>query len=180
MTWANFASKSQFTQNVIFHDASLTKVEQQLRLFAWQCTLNKSCSLSYVEQPLFKGHELIQCLTQSDRAHKNQQNVVLKHRKFCCHQLITVSKQHILELCILKTMTNYMLLPKAKLEISHSSTAFTNTVFTDSPQIRSYTCTKQLCQSSTSGPDGQFESALVADSAQALATAWRHTPEPAP
>ena len=27
MTWANFASKSQFTQNVIFHDPTLTKVE---------------------------------------------------------------------------------------------------------------------------------------------------------
>ena len=31
-----------------------------------------------------------------------------------------------------------MLLPKAKLEISHSSTTFTNTVSTNSPRIRSY------------------------------------------
>ena len=31
-----------------------------------------------------------------------------------------------------------MLLPKSKLENSHSSTSFTNTVSTDSPRIRSY------------------------------------------
>ena len=47
-------------------------------VFAWQCTLNKSCRLSNVEQTLFKGHELISCLTWSNRAHKNQLNVVLK------------------------------------------------------------------------------------------------------
>ena len=91
MTWANFTSKSQFTHNVIFHDPTLTKVELQHRLFVLQCTLNKSCSLFYVEQTLFKGHELIQCLTWSNRAHKNQQNVVLRLKSFVVQKLFSVS-----------------------------------------------------------------------------------------
>jgi hypothetical protein len=45
-------------------------------VFAWQCTLNKSCSPFYVEQTLFKGHKLIQCLTHSNRAPKNQGSVI--------------------------------------------------------------------------------------------------------
>ena len=35
-----------------------------------------------MEQTLFKGHELIQCLTWSNRAHKNQQNAVLRLKIF--------------------------------------------------------------------------------------------------
>ena len=138
MTWANFVSKSQFTQNVIFHDPTLTKVELQHKLFAWQCTLNKSCSLSFVEQTLFKANELMQCLTWSNRAHKNQQNAISRLRNFAIQNADFSFKCTTLELCNQLTMMNQMLLPKVKLEISHSSTTFTNIVSTDSPRIRSY------------------------------------------
>ena len=58
-------------------------------MFAWLCDLNKSCSSCHVEQTLFKGHELIQCLTWSNRAQKNQLNVVLK-LKFVSLKLISI------------------------------------------------------------------------------------------
>ena len=52
-------------------------------------------------------------------------------------KLFSVSKYLTLELCSLKTIKNLMMVPKAKLEISHSSTTFTNTVFANSARFRS-------------------------------------------
>ena len=78
----NYASKCWFTLKCLFHDASLTKVEQQLRELAWLWDNNKNCSLSYEEQTLFKGQELIQCLTWSNRARKNQLDAILKLGNF--------------------------------------------------------------------------------------------------
>ena len=82
MTRTNFAPKCWFTWKCHFHDASLTKVEQQLRELAWLCDLNKSCSSCHGQQTLFKGHELNQCLTWSNRAHKFQLNAVCNLENF--------------------------------------------------------------------------------------------------
>ena len=51
-------------------------------------------------------------------------------------RLFLVSKYLTLELCSLKTIENLMMVPKAKLEISHNSTTFTNTNFANSNWIR--------------------------------------------
>ena len=63
---------------VLFHDRVLTGVDLLFRVLALRWDLNKSCSSSYVEQTLFNGQELNQCLDQLNRAHKNQQNAVLE------------------------------------------------------------------------------------------------------
>ena len=44
--------------------------------------INKSCSLSYVEQTLFKGQDLVQSLTSSNRALKLESMAVLGARNF--------------------------------------------------------------------------------------------------
>ena len=40
---------------VLFHDMVLTYVDQLFGVLAWSWTLNKSCSLSGVQQTLFFG-----------------------------------------------------------------------------------------------------------------------------
>ena len=42
--FSNYNAPKQGTLKCHFHDASLTKVEQYFRVFAWLCDLNKSCS----------------------------------------------------------------------------------------------------------------------------------------
>ena len=63
------------------------------------------------------------------------------------------------------------MLPKAKLEISHSSTTFTNTIFTKSPQIRSYIMSKLPYQSPKQA-SAEFKPASVADHTQAAVDTW--------
>jgi hypothetical protein len=43
----------------VYHDAALTKVKEWVMFKIQGLTLNKSCSLCYVEQTLFKGQELV-------------------------------------------------------------------------------------------------------------------------
>ena len=50
-------------------------------MFAWWWDLNKSCSSSYVEQTLFKGQDLVQSLTLSNRALKLESMAVLEAQK---------------------------------------------------------------------------------------------------
>ena len=50
----------------LYRDASLTCVDQSLRLLAWQWNLNKSWSLSGVEQTLFLDQEPDQLGTKSN------------------------------------------------------------------------------------------------------------------
>ena len=59
-----------------------------------------------MEQTLFKGHELIQCLTWSNRAHKNQQNVVSRLENFAVQNADFGFKCTTLELSNLLTMMN--------------------------------------------------------------------------
>jgi hypothetical protein len=51
-------------------------------MFAYLCTLNKSCSKFYKEQTLFNDLELDQCLTWSKSAHKVKIGAVLGLRIF--------------------------------------------------------------------------------------------------
>ena len=67
-------------------------------------------------------------------------------------KLFSVSKYLTLELCSLKTIENLMMVPKAKLEISHSSTVFIKEVFANWPQIRSYRITKSCFQMDLEAP----------------------------
>ena len=66
---ASFGLKLWFK---LYRDSTLTWFELLLTVFAWQCTLKQSCSTWLYQQLLFLGHELIQCLTWSFRAHNNQ------------------------------------------------------------------------------------------------------------
>ena len=66
---------------MLYRDATLTWFELWLRMFAWQRTLNKSCSPYYVEQTLFLDQGLIRLLRVSIRDFKNQLSAVLKLQK---------------------------------------------------------------------------------------------------
>jgi hypothetical protein len=50
------------------HVAVLIKVKEQLLCMFWTWTLNKSGSPYHVEQTLYNGPDLIQCLSWSNRA----------------------------------------------------------------------------------------------------------------
>jgi len=47
----------------LYQVATLTKAKVWLLFLFWGLTLNKSCSLAYVEQTLFNGQELVWSLT---------------------------------------------------------------------------------------------------------------------
>ena len=67
----------------LYCDASLTYVDQSLRLLAWQWNLNKSWSLSGVEQTLFLDQEPDQLGTKSNRSSNLESTAVFRVRKFC-------------------------------------------------------------------------------------------------
>jgi hypothetical protein len=51
----------------LYRDATLTCVDQLLRVFAWQWNLNKSWSPCYVQQTLCLDQELDQLVSKSNR-----------------------------------------------------------------------------------------------------------------
>ena len=66
-----------------------------------------------------------------------------------------------------------MMVPKAKLEISRSSTIVIKEVFAKPPRIRSYSITKSRYQSSVAGLKPARAVRVVADRPQAMAAMWR-------
>ena len=66
-----------------------------------------------------------------------------------------------------------MMVPKAKLEISRSSTIVIKEVFANSPWIRSYRIAKSRCQMDSKAPESVPRTRVVADRPQATATTWR-------
>ena len=68
-------------------------------------------------------------------------------------KLFPVSKYLTLEQCSLLTSENYMMVLKAKLEISCSSTIVIKEVFANSPRIRSYRITKSRCEADSEAPE---------------------------
>ena len=67
----------------LYRDASLTCVDQSLRLLAWQWNLNKSWSLSGVEQTLFFDQELDHLVSKSNWGSNFESTVVFRVRKIC-------------------------------------------------------------------------------------------------
>ena len=67
----------------LYRDASLTCVDQSLRLLAWQWNLNKSWSLSGVEQILFFNQELDHLVSKSNWVSNFESTVVFRVRKIC-------------------------------------------------------------------------------------------------
>ena len=67
----------------LYRDATLTGVDQSLIVLAWSCTLNKSWSLSGVEQTLFLDQEPDQLGTKSNRSSNLESTAVFRVRKFC-------------------------------------------------------------------------------------------------
>jgi len=65
-----------------------------------------------------------------------------------------------------------MMVLKAKLEISRSSTLVIKEVFAKSPRIRSYTIIKSSCHTSIAGLKLAKAACVMADRLQAMATAW--------
>ena len=66
-----------------------------------------------------------------------------------------------------------MMICKAKLEISRSSTIVLKEIFVKSPRIRSYRIAKSRCQSSIVGLKLVGAARVVADRPQAVATVWQ-------
>ena len=64
-------------RDCLFHDACLTLVDQWFRVLAWSWTLNKSWSLSGVEQTLFLDQALIRLLIISNSCLKFECSAVL-------------------------------------------------------------------------------------------------------
>ena len=62
----------------------LTYVDQLFGMLAWSWTLNKSWTLSGVEQPLFFDQALIQLLSGSNGGFKSKYNAVLVSPGFFC------------------------------------------------------------------------------------------------
>ena len=80
---------------------------------------------------------------------------------------------HTLELCILKTMVNYMLLPKAKLEFICSSTTLIIAVFTESRWFESLRVRKEAVSVVLKRHKPSQSRPVVADRRQAVLTIWR-------
>ena len=64
-----------------------------------------------------------------------------------------------------------MMVSKAKMEISHSSTIVIKEVFANSPWIRSYRIAKSRCQTDSEAPESAPRARVVADRPQATVKA---------
>ena len=69
------------TKIVFFHGMVLTCIDQLFEMLAWSWTLNKSWSLSGVEQTLFLDQALIQLLSGSNSGFKSESSAVLASQK---------------------------------------------------------------------------------------------------
>ena len=91
----------------LYRDATLTYVDQSLTVLAWSCTLNKSWSLSGVEQTLFLDQELYQLVRKSNRGSNLEPEAVYSTQNFTKSGNWNFSfRLACLELCISQTRPN--------------------------------------------------------------------------
>ena len=91
----------------LYRDATLTCVDQLLSVLAWSYTLNKSWSLSGVEQTLFLEQEPDQLGTKSNRGSNLEPSAVFSTQNFTKSRNWNFSfRLACLELCISQTRQN--------------------------------------------------------------------------